>query len=112
MSTKIGRNEPCPLGSGKKYKQCCGNGAAVVEPRGKGHDGAVERAIEWLTNKHPKAVGVALDEMLFASLSGEERAALEAQDQETWQGIQLNATEWLLAEGKVVIKGERKRVAD
>lgn len=23
-STKIGRNEPCPCGSGKKYKKCCG----------------------------------------------------------------------------------------
>jgi len=22
---KIGRNEPCPCGSGKKYKHCCGN---------------------------------------------------------------------------------------
>lgn len=21
---KIGRNEPCPCGSGKKYKNCCG----------------------------------------------------------------------------------------
>ena len=24
VSKKIGRNEPCPCGSGKKYKQCCG----------------------------------------------------------------------------------------
>ena len=23
-TTKIGRNEPCPCGSGKKYKKCCG----------------------------------------------------------------------------------------
>ena len=23
-SAKIGRNDPCPCGSGKKYKQCCG----------------------------------------------------------------------------------------
>ena len=23
-SNKIGRNEPCPCGSGKKYKKCCG----------------------------------------------------------------------------------------
>jgi uncharacterized protein YecA (UPF0149 family) len=23
-STKIGRNQPCPCGSGKKYKRCCG----------------------------------------------------------------------------------------
>ena len=25
--SKIGRNEPCPCGSGKKYKQCCGKNA-------------------------------------------------------------------------------------
>ena len=23
MSDKIGRNDPCPCGSGKKYKSCC-----------------------------------------------------------------------------------------
>ena len=23
-SEKIGRNEPCPCGSGRKYKKCCG----------------------------------------------------------------------------------------
>ena len=25
-SKKIGRNDPCPCGSGKKYKKCCGTG--------------------------------------------------------------------------------------
>ena len=25
-STKVGRNEPCPCGSGKKFKRCCGGG--------------------------------------------------------------------------------------
>ena len=24
VSKKVGRNEPCPCGSGKKYKKCCG----------------------------------------------------------------------------------------
>jgi hypothetical protein len=24
MGPKVGRNDPCPCGSGKKYKQCCG----------------------------------------------------------------------------------------
>jgi len=23
-SPKVGRNEPCPCGSGKKFKKCCG----------------------------------------------------------------------------------------
>jgi hypothetical protein len=27
VSTKVGRNMPCPCGSGKKYKKCCGAGA-------------------------------------------------------------------------------------
>ena len=26
-SDKIGRNDPCPCGSGKKYKKCCGKNA-------------------------------------------------------------------------------------
>ena len=25
---KVGRNDPCPCGSGKKYKKCCGKGIA------------------------------------------------------------------------------------
>src|SRR4051794_5995288 len=24
IGPKVGRNDPCPCGSGKKYKQCCG----------------------------------------------------------------------------------------
>ena len=24
--SKVGRNDPCPCGSGKKYKKCCGRG--------------------------------------------------------------------------------------
>jgi SEC-C motif-containing protein len=26
-SPKVGRNDPCPCGSGKKYKKCCGKAA-------------------------------------------------------------------------------------
>ena len=26
LHPKIGRNEPCPCGSGKKYKKCCKDG--------------------------------------------------------------------------------------
>ncbi len=29
ISTKVGRNEPCPCGSGKKFKKCCGGPAAL-----------------------------------------------------------------------------------
>ena len=26
-TAKVGRNDPCPCGSGKKYKNCCGRNA-------------------------------------------------------------------------------------
>ena len=29
VSKKVGRNDPCPCGSGKKYKKCCGMSAAT-----------------------------------------------------------------------------------
>lgn len=29
MSEKIGRNDPCPCGSGKKFKKCCGGVAGI-----------------------------------------------------------------------------------
>jgi tetratricopeptide (TPR) repeat protein len=32
MVTKIGRNDPCPCGSGKKYKQCCEQAGAAPQP--------------------------------------------------------------------------------
>ena len=112
MSTKVGRIDLCPCGSGKKFKHCCGRAGAIVEPERKGHGGAVERALDWLMNKHRKAVSVALDEMLFDGLDDDERSALEAQDPDTWRGIQLNATEWLLAEGEILVKGEPRRVSE
>jgi len=29
-SRKVGRNEPCPCGSGRKYKKCCGSGGQSI----------------------------------------------------------------------------------
>src|SRR5262245_26156447 len=33
-----GRNSPCPCGSGKKFKKCCGNGAGVRQPQSAASD--------------------------------------------------------------------------
>jgi hypothetical protein len=31
---KIGRNDPCPCGSGRKYKNCCADKAGRISPVG------------------------------------------------------------------------------
>ena len=113
MTNKIGRNDPCPCGSGKKYKQCCAQAdAGHDQQERKGHDGAIGRALDWLTTKHKKAFGVAMRGILFDGLGEREGQALERLDAKTWEAIQINATEALLAEGEILVKGERKRVSE
>ena len=118
MATKIGRNDPCPCGSGKKYKQCCGRGDASQEVAPDSHEYAVARAMAWLGQNHQKAFGTALAMALGDAIEGlfaddeQTQDALAGIDQELWTQIQINLTEWVLAEGDIEVKGEFQRVAD
>ena len=107
------RNDPCPCGSGKKYKHCClrANEAAVLEDSD-GHDGAAARAIDWLTAHHRKAMRVAFDQLHHELLTEEDAGKLGQLDGETMNSIQINLTEWVLAEGHILVKGIRRRVSD
>jgi hypothetical protein len=75
---KVGRNEPCPCGSGKKYKRCCraldrAAGAAGVDVAG-----AVRRAAagagEWQADVVPLAAGVTAPDDLLDQLLTRQRA--------------------------------------
>jgi hypothetical protein len=120
MTQKVGRNDPCPCGSGKKYKQCCGKPEAPTTPSADSHEGAVERAVAWLAQHHRKAFAAALEEGIDGAAfgwvddddDGAVREAMAGLDDALWQQLQLNLTEWLLAEGDIEVKGERQRVAD
>jgi preprotein translocase subunit SecA len=48
---KIGRNDPCPCGSGKKYKKCCGAGAA---PSAEGTSQSQGNAVRSAKRQKPK----------------------------------------------------------
>lgn len=105
-----GRNDPCPCGSGLKYKRCCWQKEFAPVPEVKDHDGAVARALGWLNERHRKAFRSALDELLGGLCTEEERRELARLDAPTLTGIDLNLTEWLLAEGEIVIKGTRQGI--
>ena len=120
MTQKPGRNDPCPCGSGKKYKQCCAKPEARATPTTDSHDGAVERAVGWLAQHHRKAFAAALEQEIEGAAFGwfddgdddAARAAMAGIDDALWQQLQLNLTEWLLAEGDIKVKGENRPVAD
>lgn len=111
MVTSLGRNNPCPCGSGLKYKRCCWQKEFAPAPEVKDHDGAIARALTWLNERHRKAFRAAFEELLDESCTAEERRAFSSLDEETLAGIDLNLTEWLLAEGEMLVKGVRQRIS-
>lgn len=107
---KLGRNDPCPCGSGKKYKRCCLGSKENRTTNDRSE--AVPRAIQWLLTRHGAAVHDALDDGFFGSLDDDEYDRLQNQHDATYEGIMVNAMEWLLADGFMTVKGQEHRVAE
>jgi hypothetical protein len=112
MSTKIGRNDPCPCGSGAKYKHCHGRPASISPTviDHDSHEGAVERALAWLTQRHRKAFQVAFDDLLLEDLWPDDGSDPADVDEDAWRMIMINLGEWLLAEGDIEVKGQWREI--
>jgi hypothetical protein len=57
---KIGRNEPCPCGSGRKYKKCCLTTGGVVPYTAGDRDAALQRLLRTI---HPDDIDDARDKL-------------------------------------------------
>ena len=110
MTERVGRNEPCPCGSGRKYKQCCLEVGRTILPA-KPHDGAVGRALDWLTRHHHHAFEQALRASIVDGLGPDEEQGFAALAPELWEMIHRNSIESLLAEGSIHIRGQLHRVS-
>ncbi|MCX8018434.1 MAG: SEC-C metal-binding domain-containing protein, partial [Rhodocyclaceae bacterium] len=108
---KVGRNDPCPCGSGKKFKKCCGRDENRPEA---GHDAkisATRRALDWLMLHHSDSVALVLFRGLTQSLEPEAIAALDDLRANAWETIRANLLEWLLAEATVFDIGKKNFTA-
>lgn len=112
MNSKLGRNDLCLCGSGQKYKRCCWQKEFTPVQDIKTHDGAIDRAIRWLEDRHRKAFRVAFDKLFNELCSEEQQEALIHLDESELTGIQTNLIEWLIAEGDMTVKGERQRISE
>ncbi len=131
---KVGRNDACPCGSGKKYKVCCGKAAEPdADPSDATHEGAIEISLSWLDLRHRKAFNAAVqdeidgavlecidfefdedeeddvvDELTDAAI----RQALEGLEDDVLRQIHINITEWVMAEGDIAFKDDSASVAE
>lgn len=124
MSTTPGRNDPCPCGSGKKYKHCCLRGepsplklvtnspavakaqaAANSQPQDDSHEHAVSVAMDWLTSpRYSRGFREGFEAHIDAIWPDD--AETDTLDDDVDQMLEINVTEWMLARGDILIKGK------
>ena len=100
-------NALCPCGSGKQYEQCC----SIAQSHPNDHEGAAAKSLAWLFDRHRKGMQVAREKLLNEVLTPEEIESLGKLDADTYTGVDINLTEWLLAQGSILVKGSLRQIA-
>ena len=101
----IGRNEPCPCGSGKKYKKCC---MAAEEPKpSPSRKPAPRQALDWLSKYHADDIQRAIDKDYLGWMTDKQRHALFSSDESIQSMFNINLGEWLLVDAVLRVGGKR-----
>ncbi|MGH6627251.1 MAG: SEC-C domain-containing protein [Burkholderiaceae bacterium] len=114
MTTTLRSNDPCHCGSGKRYIHChLREDQALAAQAADSHEGAVQRAIAWLVERHRKGFKTAFDALTDSMLPADAgRDTFAHLDDEVLGIVQINLTEWMLAEGEIFAKGAQRRVCE
>lgn len=94
----IGRNDRCPCGSGKKYKQCCLRRQTEERRLTQAELATVPLAVNWLLEHHPEELRQAVSEDFFGALDDEMRERLEELPDGLQQMVVTNLNEWMVAD--------------
>lgn len=68
--------------------------------------------MDWLSERHRKGWQVSFERLRDELLSPTEVAKLPRLDPQTLNSIQVNLTEWLMAEGEIQVQGSNRRIPD
>ena len=102
--SRIGRNSPCPCGSGKKYKKCClqtQRGAEGPSAADRAHAGATEIVLRWIYERYAEPFEQALVEDMYYFDDEAHAEAFEALSEGHREMIERNGREIVLAEDEL-----------
>lgn len=99
MSRKIQRNEPCPCGSGKKYKNCC-----MQKQRDRSIERAerregIQKALGWLSHNHRQQIDDWVEKVWLRDIDDADRQGIATADPRIRGIHDINLLEFLVAEG-------------
>jgi hypothetical protein len=107
-----GRNEPCPCGSGKKFKKCCLLKEEEFAARQREKSSAAPRALDWLSDKYPEELADAVHFDYLGDPDEEEMRTIHELPPHLQEMLQINIGEWTLADARLNIDGERRPVRE
>jgi len=99
VTVKTQRNEPCPCGSGKKYKKCCMLQKRERDVASLGRKEGVQLALSWLNKQHSEAIEAWVEDVWLKEISDEQRSGIASADARIRSIHDINLLEALLSEG-------------
>jgi hypothetical protein len=110
---EIGRNDPCPCGSGKKYKRCCLLVREEEERAARVLSGGLGAALDWLFAAHGPAVQAAIERDFFAVADRDAIQKLFARlPKDVRETLEVNLNDWLLADAAIEVDGAPRRTVE
>jgi len=109
---KVGRNDPCPCGSGLKYKKCCLGKSMAGSSRSGDERTAVDTALDWLKANYAEELDEAVLLDYFGDPGDEELDAIGDLPDGVTGMLNINIGEWLLSDAHLDIEGKRVRTVD
>jgi hypothetical protein len=109
---KIGRNDACPCGSGKKYKKCCLEKGRENTSRLRDDAAVAKQALDWLGERYPDEVREAVFGGFLGELKKRDREMMGFLSPEIQELLNINIGEWLLTDAKLGAHGEERPVRE
>lgn len=99
MARKVQRNEPCPCGSGKKYKRCCQiKDSAIASGRANRRRG-IQIALGWVSHAYEEPIAKWVDDVWLEGMSEEQHGQIGSAHPAIRSIHDVNLLEYLTAEG-------------
>ena len=111
-TSNVGRNDPCPCGSGKKYKNCHLNAEGGPYSALERVESGMNAALDWLWTHHRHAVEEAVGRQFLGWLDDDEAALLEELDDDADDAFRDQLGDWVLAEAKLEVGGKETNAAE
>lgn len=109
---KVGRNDPCPCGSGLKYKKCCLEKERSATALSGDEHAAVATAIEWMKRNYEEEVDDAILETYLGGIDQERLDVIRSLPHGPKGMLEINIGEWLVCDAVLEVGGNRVRAVD